>query len=489
MFHFYLLTTNHKVIGWFYFVVSIFSGFVGFLYSVLIRLELNVIGMGALFGEYQLYNSIITSHGLIMIFAFVVPLALGGFGNYFIPVILGIPDMLFSRINCLSFWLYALGSTILFISLYIEEGIGLGWTLYPPLSCADFSSSPSTEILIWSIHLLGLSSVLNSINITGTALISLSRQAKALELPLICWGSILSSFLLILIIPVLACGISLLLLDRILNCSFFDSFGGGDSVLFLHLFWFFGHPEVYIVILPIFGFISASSEISVGYPVFHRIGMIYSMLSISFLGFLVWAHHLFTSGLDISTRAYFGSISLVIGVPTSIKIFNWIHTQMCRNKIISIHQILVYLFIFMFIFGGITGFILANASIDILLHDTYFVVAHFHYVLSLGAVVGLFCAFFLFYPKLIGLEYNFCYMLFAFSLFFWGSKFTARVWEPRVSEPRRPGWWKERWIRNGKRIIKKQKERRGEAGRGDEVPWERGKDIIFRTLEPGHLSQ
>lgn len=365
---------------------------------------MSVSGVWILFGDYQLYNNQITSHGLIMLFGFVMPITTGGFANYFLPILLALPDMVFPRLNVLSYLLYVCAGFLILISTYIEEGIGTGWTLYPTLACSDFHTSISVDILILSIHFFGLSSMVNALNMIVTSIIGLLRGESLKTINLFIWAIQLTSILLVLILPVLAAGVSMILIDRNFNSCFFDILGGGDVILYQHIFWFFGHPEVYVIILPVFGLISLIIESKFNKPVFSSLGMVYSMISISIIGFFVWAHHMFTVGLDIDSRAYFGSITLMIGIPTAIKLFNWAYTMLLNRILVTADCLYVVLFIMMFFIGGISGLVLANVAIDIQLHDTYFVVAHFHYVLSLGAVVGIVGSFLSLTVHIINLE-------------------------------------------------------------------------------------
>ena len=411
------------MIGLLYFLLAVMCGFVGYIYSLFIRLELSLSGCGILFGDYQFYNVIITSHGLVMIFAFIMPVVLGGFANYFTPYMCGFPDMIFPRLNNMSFWLFFLGVLFVLCGFISEEGMGVGWTLYPTLICYDFHTTLACDFVIFAVHLLGISSILNSLNIVGTLFVCRKKYFSFLVWLLFIWGILLTCILLILTLPILAGGVTMILLDRNFNTSFFDVIGGGDLVLFQHLFWFFGHPEVYIIILPVFGLISTLIDIIGLKCVFSFVAMIYSMLSISFLGFFVWAHHMFVIGMDVDSRAYFGSLTLLIGIPTCIKLFNWLYSFLFYDLLVLIECYFVYMFVFLFLMGGITGLILANVGIDILLHDTYFVVAHFHYVLSLGAVIGVFGGFFHFCYKWLPLELYFFYLYYFMLILFFGSNF------------------------------------------------------------------
>lgn len=404
-----------------YLIVSILAGFIGFGYSLILRIELSCIGVNVLFGDYQFYNVIITSHGLVMIFGFIMPVVLGGILNYWLPLINGFPDMLFPRINNLSFWLYLNGVLYLLIALLLEEGIGVGWTMYPTLICYDFHSGVSCDFLIFSVHLLGISTIINSINIVGTVLAGRRRYFVLWYLNLFVCSVLLTSFLLIICLPVLAGAVTMVLVDRNYNSAFYDVLGGGDLVLFQHLFWFFGHPEVYIIILPVFGLISHLIELNNCCFVFSVLAMVYSMYTISFLGFFVWAHHMFVVGIDLDSRSYFGCVTIFIGVPTAIKIFNWSYSFLLHDVILLFECYFIYLFIFMFLCGGVTGLFVSNAGLDILLHDTYFVVAHFHYVLSLGAVIGVFASFCHFVILWIPLELWFSSIFFLYVILFLGS--------------------------------------------------------------------
>lgn len=406
-------------------IVALICGVIGYLLSTLIRIELSILGTGILFGDYQFYNNCISAHGLIMIFGFIMPIVLGGYINYFMPIIIGYPDMLFPRLNNISFWNFIFAVIFLVSSILIEEGVGTGWTLYPSLICVDFHPGFSIDIAIFAVHLLGISSILNSLNIIGTFWISRKKFVNNLNLFL--WGSVFTSILLLVFLPVLAGGVTLILLDRNLNTSFFDCCCGGDVVLFQHLFWFFGHPEVYIIILPVFGLISFVLESVTGHNAFSVMSMIYSMVLISLLGSFVWAHHMFVIGMDLDSRVFFGSLTLLIGLPTCIKLFNWLITIWYSDIILLKESVyIVYMFLFVFIFGGITGLILANAGLDVILHDSYFVVAHFHYVLSLGAIFGVISSFIFFHLTWFNIESHMfkigmvdCFLFIGLNCIFW----------------------------------------------------------------------
>nr|BBB04289.1 cytochrome c oxidase subunit 1 [Salpa fusiformis] len=391
-----VLATNHKHIAVSYYLFGITSGIIGTSMSLYIRFALTMPGSAMVTPE--LYNFLVTAHGLVMIFFFLMPVLIGGFGNYLLPLYLQVPDMAMPRLNNLSFWLLPPSFGFFCLSMTASVAPSCGWTIYPPLSSWMASPGFGVDYLILSLHLAGVSSIMGSINFLVTIMDS-SHMGKSNLFPS---AMAVTSLLLVLSLPVLAGCITMLLLDRNFNTSFFDPVGGGDPVLFQHLFWFFGHPEVYVLILPGMGLISNMVTHITGYRLEAYGSMFYALWGIGILGFIVWAHHMFTSGLDTDTRAYFTSATLIIAIPTGIKAFTWVMAYVQSPKLVDTNTLWAMGFVFLFTLGGITGVALANSSLDLVLHDTYFVVAHFHYVLSMGAVFSAMGAFLFYSPLFFG---------------------------------------------------------------------------------------
>nr|YP_003875468.1 cytochrome c oxidase subunit I [Chandlerella quiscali]ADL39026.1 cytochrome c oxidase subunit I [Chandlerella quiscali] len=417
-------TVNHKVIGTYYIILGYWAGLGGSVLSMIMRLELSSPEGYLFFNSGQVYNSVLTMHGILMIFFMVMPILIGGFGNWMLPLMLGSPEMAFPRVNAMSFWFTFVALVMVYHSFFIGGGPGSSWTFYPPLS-VEGQPEVSLDVMILGLHTVGIGSLLGSINFMVTVQNMRSSSITLDQISMFVWTSYLTSFLLLLSVPVLAGSLLFLLLDRNFNTSFYDTSKGGNPLLYQHLFWFFGHPEVYVIILPVFGIISESVLFLTDKDrLFGQTSMTFASIWIAVLGTSVWGHHMYTAGMDIDTRTYFSAASMIIAIPSSVKVFNWLGTFFGSNQKIQPLLCWTYSFIFLFTMGGLTGIVLSAASLDVVLHDTYYVVAHFHYTLSLGAVYGIFCGFCLWLPYVLGISFDSVLMMAVFFCFFIGTNLT-----------------------------------------------------------------
>jgi cytochrome c oxidase subunit 1 len=464
----WFMSTNHKDIGILYIVVGGIVGFISVAFTVYMRLELLHPGVqymcleGARFisdssqpcsPNGHLWNVLVTGHGILMMFFVVIPALFGGFGNYFMPLMIGAPDMAFPRMNNLSFWMYVAGTSLAVCSVLLPGGEGLpgsgvGWVLYPPLSVRE--SGMSMDFAIFAVHVSGASSILGAINMITTFLNMRAPGMTLFKVPLFAWSIFVTAWLILLSLPVLAGAITMLLTDRNFGTTFFDPSGGGDPILYQHILWFFGHPEVYIIILPGFGIISHVIATFSRKPVFGYLPMVWALIGIGGLGFVVWAHHMYTVGMSLTQQSYFMLATMVIAVPTGVKVFSWIATMWGGSVEFKTPMLWAFGFLFLFTVGGVTGIVLSQAGIDRAYHDTYYVVAHFHYVMSLGAVFCIFAGVYYWIGKMSGRQYpewagklHFWMMFIGANLTFFPQHFLGRQGMPRryIDYPEAFAYW------------------------------------------------
>mgnify|MGYP000663199196 FL=1 len=466
----WFMSTNHKDIGILYLITSALVGFISVAFTVYMRLELMEPGVqymcleGArMFADAasectpngHLWNVLITGHGILMMFFVVIPALFGGFGNYFMPLQLGAPDMAFPRLNNLSYWMYVAGTALAVCSVLApggndQLGSGVGWVLYPPLSVNE--GGMSMDLAIFAVHVSGASSILGAINMITTFLNMRTPGMTLFKVPLFSWSIFVTAWLILLALPVLAGAITMLLTDRNFGTTFFDPAGGGDPILYQHILWFFGHPEVYIIILPGFGLISHVIATFSRKPVFGYLPMVWALIAIGGLGFVVWAHHMYTVGMSLTQQSYFMLATMVIAVPTGVKVFSWIATMWGGSIEFKTPMLWAFGFLFLFTVGGVTGIVLAQAGIDRVYHDTYYVVAHFHYVMSLGAVFTIFAGIYYYFGKMTGREYpewagklHFWMMFIGSNITFFPQHFLGRQGMPRryIDYPEAFAYWNE----------------------------------------------
>jgi cytochrome c oxidase subunit 1 len=464
----WFMSTNHKDIGILYLLTAGAVGFVAVVFSLYMRLELMDPGTQYMCAEGlrllpgddcapdpHVYNVLVTAHGILMMFFVVIPALFGGFGNYFMPLQIGAPDMAFPRLNNLSYWLFVAGASLAVASVLSpggngQLGSGIGWVLYPPLATTE--AGFSTDLAIFAVHLSGASSILGAINMITTFLNMRAPGMTLFKVPLFAWSIFVTAWMILLALPVLAGAITMLLTDRNFGTTFFDPAGGGDPVLYQHLLWFFGHPEVYIVILPGFGIISLVVSTFSRKPIFGYLPMVWALIAIGGLGFVVWAHHMYTAGMTVTQQSYFMLATMVIAVPTGVKVFSWIATMWGGSVEFRTPMLWAIGFVALFTIGGVTGVVVSQAAVDRAYHDTYYVVAHFHYVMSIGAVFAIFAGIYYWFGKMTGRQYpewagkvHFWALFIGVNLTFFPQHFLGRQGMPRryVDYPEGFALWNE----------------------------------------------